>query len=56
MTSSDVKTEALREQIRRIRRELAPGVDLKPASAYEAVTRQVRWIRSGMSCVRSRSG
>ena len=35
----DVRAELLREQVRRLRDR--PGVDLKPASAYEAVTRQM---------------
>jgi hypothetical protein len=35
----DARTEALREQVRRLRER--PGVELGPASAYEAVTRQM---------------
>jgi hypothetical protein len=41
MVATDTKAEALREQIRHLRREPVTGVDLKPASAYEAVTRQM---------------
>jgi hypothetical protein len=36
---SDLRAEALREQVRRLRG--GAGIELKPASAYEAVTRQM---------------
>jgi hypothetical protein len=39
--ASEAKAEALRDQIRNLRREPEKGVDLKPASTYEVVTRQM---------------
>ena len=40
MTSS-ARTEALREQLRQLRQGPPNGIDLKPSSAYEVVTRQM---------------
>ena len=39
--ATDARTEAFRQRIRTRRREPVPSVDLRPASAYEVVTRQM---------------
>lgn len=38
---ADERAAALREQVQRLRRGSVMEVELKPASAYEAVTRQM---------------
>lgn len=37
----DERAEAFRAQVRHLRSRAGPGTDLVPASAYEAVTRQM---------------